>query len=72
MAQELSERPDVIFIPGGATQNSIRVAQWMLQVRGATSYFGCVGEDEYAEKMRDIATAEGVNVSAEPYTCLCR
>jgi hypothetical protein len=32
--QELVKRGDVEYIAGGATQNSIRVAQWMLQVRG--------------------------------------
>lgn len=31
--QELAAKPDVEYIAGGAGQNSIRVAQWMLQVR---------------------------------------
>ncbi|KAL1826540.1 hypothetical protein ACET3Z_004952 [Daucus carota] len=30
-----------------ATQNSIRVAQWMLQTRVATSFIGCMGKDTY-------------------------
>jgi hypothetical protein len=30
--QELAAMADVEYIAGGATQNSIRVAQWMLQV----------------------------------------
>lgn len=38
LLQELEERFQVEYIAGGATQNSIRVAQWMLQVRAA----GCV------------------------------
>ena len=29
--QELADKPDVQYVPGGATQNSIRVAQWMLK-----------------------------------------
>ncbi len=29
----------VEYIAGGATQNAIRVAQWMLQCPGAASYF---------------------------------
>lgn len=33
--QELEERFQVEYIAGGATQNSIRVAQWMLQVGAA-------------------------------------
>jgi hypothetical protein len=35
--QELEEKYKVEYIAGGATQNSIRVAQWMLQVRHACS-----------------------------------
>jgi hypothetical protein len=32
MYEELVEKFDVEYVAGGATQNSIRVAQWMLQV----------------------------------------
>merc|ERR1719160_1442011 len=49
---ELAAKSTVKYVAGGATQNSIRVAQWMLQEPGMTAYFGCVGEDAYAEKMR--------------------
>lgn len=37
--QELVNTGRVEYIAGGATQNAIRVAQWMLQAPGATSYF---------------------------------
>ena len=30
-SQELADKPDVQYVPGGATQNTIRVAQWMLK-----------------------------------------
>ena len=53
---------DVEYIPGGATQNSIRVAQWVLQSAGATSYFGCIGSDDFGSKMRENATKDGINV----------
>ena len=56
----------VEYIPGGATQNSIRIAQWMLQVAGATSYMGCVGKDEFGTKMQETATKDGVNVGPGP------
>jgi adenosine kinase len=36
MYKEMVERFPVEYIAGGAGQNSIRVAQWMLQVRPAT------------------------------------
>lgn len=45
--------PGVEYIAGGATQNSIRVAQWMLASGApkACSYMGCVGKDKFAELM---------------------
>lgn len=60
--QELSDRSDTQYVAGGATQNSIRIAQWLLQVPGATSYFGCVGSDNFADTMRETAQKDGVNV----------
>merc|ERR1719261_1262038 len=33
----------------------------MLQQPGATAYMGCVGEDEYSQKMRDACKTDGVN-----------
>eukprot|EP01023_Acetabularia_acetabulum_P027410 TRINITY_DN2595_c0_g1_i1.p1 TRINITY_DN2595_c0_g1~~TRINITY_DN2595_c0_g1_i1.p1 ORF type:complete len:373 (+),score=83.12 TRINITY_DN2595_c0_g1_i1:39-1157(+) len=77
MFEELSAKSDVAYIAGGATQNSIRVAQWMLQVQGATSYIGCVGQDKYADKMKEVAESSGVNVqymidsSTATGTCGC-
>ncbi|KAF5798869.1 putative adenosine kinase [Helianthus annuus] len=37
MYEEMSSKYNVEYIARGATQNSIRVAQWMLQIPGATS-----------------------------------
>uniref|UniRef100_A0A7S0WY16 Adenosine kinase n=1 Tax=Chlamydomonas leiostraca TaxID=1034604 RepID=A0A7S0WY16_9CHLO len=62
MYQELAARPDVEYIAGGAGQNSTRVAQWMLQVPHATSYMGCIGNDEFGKKMTETAQKDGVNV----------
>lgn len=58
---ELLAKPDVKFIAGGATQNSIRVAQWMLQEPGMTAYMGCVGDDDYGKKLADACKTDGVN-----------
>lgn len=58
---ELISGYPVEYIAGGATQNSIRVAQWMLQTPGATSYIGCVGKDAYGKQLADCAKADGVN-----------
>ena len=48
MYDDMVKNFDVEYIAGGATQNSIRVAQWMLQVPFATAYMGCVGKDAFA------------------------
>jgi adenosine kinase len=58
---ELAAKPDVQYIAGGAAQNTIRVAQWMLQSPGATSYMGCVGKDPTAQKMKECVAKDGVN-----------
>ena len=49
------------YIAGGATQNSIRVAQWMSQKAGATAYFGCIGKDDSGEQLKAACSAAGVN-----------
>uniref|UniRef100_A0A7S4GL89 Adenosine kinase n=1 Tax=Oxyrrhis marina TaxID=2969 RepID=A0A7S4GL89_OXYMA len=60
---DLAAKPDVMYIAGGATQNSIRIAQWMSQRAGATAYMGCVGKDDNAQKMREVCEKDGVNVA---------
>ncbi|RID67903.1 hypothetical protein BRARA_C00104 [Brassica rapa] len=62
MYDEMSSKFNVEYIAGGATQNSIKVAQWMLQIPGATSYMGSIGKDKYGEAMKKDATAAGLNV----------
>jgi len=59
--KELAAQPNVKYVAGGATQNSIRVAQWMLQQSGATAYMGCVGDDAYSKKMCEVMKSDGVN-----------
>ncbi|KAG6480502.1 hypothetical protein ZIOFF_064002 [Zingiber officinale] len=63
MYDELAAKHNVEYIAGGATQNSIRVAQWMLQIPGATSYMGCIGKDKFGDEMKRNSTSAGVNVS---------
>ncbi|KAG2444193.1 hypothetical protein HYH02_009131 [Chlamydomonas schloesseri] len=62
MYGELAAMSNVEYIPGGAGQNTTRICQWMLQVPHATSYMGCIGDDEFGRKMTEVATSEGVNV----------
>lgn len=49
------------YIAGGATQNAIRVAQWMSGVPGATSFFGGIGVDDFGNQLKNCAAADGVN-----------
>ncbi|KAK4730942.1 hypothetical protein R3W88_023930 [Solanum pinnatisectum] len=63
MYDEMAAKPTVEYIAGGATQNSIRVAQWMLPFPGATSYMGSVGKDKFGEEMKKNAQDAGVNVN---------
>lgn len=63
--QELVANYPVQYIAGGATQNSIRVAQWMLDASNMpnqTAFMGCVGEDDYGKQLEACATKDGVLV----------
>lgn len=60
--KELAEHDSVQYMAGGSCQNSLRVAQWILRTPKVTTFFGCVGVDEYAEKLAEKARADGVNV----------
>jgi len=60
--KDLLEEYKVDYIAGGATQNSIRVAQWVLGKKNLTSYMGCVGEDSSRKILEEKAREAGVNV----------
>merc|ERR1719345_144831 len=59
---ELVEKFEFEYIAGGATQNSIRVAQWMLQDKATTGYIGAVGKDANGEALKAAAKGAGVDV----------
>lgn len=65
----------VKYIAGGATQNSIRVAQWLMQSEGATSFIGSVGNDDYAKTLTEACVDGGVTPhyyqTSEDSTGLC-
>merc|ERR1740122_194363 len=58
--EEMTKLGNVQYIAGGATQNTIRVAQGMLQQPDATAYMGCIGKDENGEKLRKACSTDGV------------
>ncbi|KAH3862597.1 hypothetical protein DPMN_025566 [Dreissena polymorpha] len=53
---------DIQYVPGGATLNSLKVAQWLVDVKNATTFFGCVSSDEYGDILGEKAREMGVNV----------
>jgi len=59
---KLATTHDVEYIAGGATQNSIRVAQWMSGVAGTTAYVGCIGTDKFGAQLEEAAKGDGVDV----------
>lgn len=67
MFKEMIENHNPQYMPGGATMNSIRVAQWLLGKKNATSFFGCVGKDNMADILRKKAEEVGVNVKYMEY-----
>jgi len=58
--EELVKNHKVDYTAGGATQNSIRAAQWMLQIPGATTFIGCIGNDENGKNMKIAAEQDGL------------
>ena len=63
MYDDMVKNFDVEYIAGGATQNSIRVAQWMLGAPKSAAYMGCIGKDAFADEMVKCCEAEGVHVN---------
>jgi adenosine kinase len=61
--QELIDGYKVQYIAGGATQNSMRVAQWMMKdQKGQVAFMGAVGDDKYGKQLEECASADGVTV----------
>ncbi|CAH1154575.1 unnamed protein product [Phaedon cochleariae] len=59
---ELTEKYQVSYLAGGSVQNSLRVAQWLLEKPKVTTFLGCVGEDRFSKILNEKATSDGVNV----------
>ncbi|CAJ0642048.1 12191_t:CDS:2 [Entrophospora sp. SA101] len=59
--EELVKNYQPVYVAGGATQNAARGVQYLLPPKTAV-YFGCVGDDEFSKRMREVAEAEGLVV----------
>lgn len=75
--EEMAQKDNVAYIPGGATQNTARIAQWFLQdVPHATTYAGCIKDDKFGGILQKACADYGVrtiylmNKGPEP-TGLC-
>ncbi|KAA0717949.1 Adenosine kinase [Triplophysa tibetana] len=66
MFEEIVKNFKVEYHAGGATQNSVKVAQWMIQEphKGAT-FFGCIGKDKFGKILKE--KAEEAHVDARYY-----
>jgi adenosine kinase len=73
--KDLVDNFKVQYIAGGATQSSIRVAQWMIGEAGATTFMGCIGADQFGSDLKASCEADGVTthymVDAETPTGTC-
>lgn len=58
---ELLNNRNAKLIPGGAAQNTARGAQYMLPPNSVW-YIGCVGDDEYAQILREKCAEQGLHV----------
>uniref|UniRef100_A0A8C6U6R0 Adenosine kinase n=1 Tax=Neogobius melanostomus TaxID=47308 RepID=A0A8C6U6R0_9GOBI len=63
---ELVKKFQVEYHAGGATQNSIKIAQWMIQEpHKVGTFFGCIGEDKFGEILKQ--KAEEAHIDAHYY-----
>lgn len=61
--EEMIQKYKVQYIAGGATQNSMRIAQWMMKdQKDQVAFMGCVGEDAYGKELETCMNADGVLV----------
>lgn len=56
---EVMKRSDVEYTAGGAAQNAMRGASYMMEPN-STVYVGCVGKDKYADQLRESNDREGL------------
>lgn len=77
MFQDMVDNLKVDYIPGGATQNTVRVASWITDVPQMASFFGCIAKDKFGDILKERMEESKVNVNylydeKEPTgTCAC-
>lgn len=64
--EEIVKKFKVEYHAGGATQNSMKIAQWMIQEpHKVCTFFGCIGNDKFGEILKQ--KAEEAHVDAHYY-----
>ncbi|CAN9499865.1 unnamed protein product [Ophioblennius macclurei] len=64
--EEIVKKFKVEYHAGGATQNSIKIAQWMIQEpHNVGTFFGCIGKDKFGEILKE--KAEEAHIDAHYY-----
>jgi len=61
MFQEMVAKYKVEYVAGGATQNALRVAQWIFGKPNIATFMGCIGNDEYGKILEENARSVGLN-----------
>jgi len=59
---EIVKMNGIEYIPGGATQNTLRAFQWIVRQPNRSVFFGAVGDDKFHQTLQQQATKAGVNV----------
>lgn len=66
MFDEIAKKTKVEYHAGGSTQNSVKIAQWMIQEpHNVATFFGCIGTDHFGEILKQ--KAEEAHVDAHYY-----
>ncbi|XP_065152815.1 adenosine kinase isoform X1 [Paramisgurnus dabryanus] len=56
MFEEIIKKFNVEYHAGGATQNSVKIAQWMIQEpHKVGTFFGCIGKDKFGRILKEKA-----------------
>ncbi|XP_031699239.1 adenosine kinase-like isoform X2 [Anarrhichthys ocellatus] len=60
--EEIVKRSKVEYHAGGSTQNSVKIAQWMIQEpQKVATFFGCIGADQFGEILKEKAAEAHVD-----------
>jgi len=60
MYGEMIEKFRVDYVAGGASQNTMRVAQFILEAPHIATYMGCIGKDNFGQILEQKARESGV------------